>query len=202
MKLSPCLIDIFWLCSWVSVLVYLCWFLNLSPFSFVWLMEHGAKYNVEEDDSSYDSEVIMNNNPCMIFAGEGTRLHMYIRSDKSRLQSSELTCIRILASLIVWLCFCHWFRDTPSCTQRSPWCSDLRPNLSQSLRLYSSTSYQTSLLLLNLSSEIPVTLKARPECSPVVCYSPEIDPSKITLHILSDTPGDIQRLKYILLTDW
>jgi hypothetical protein len=37
------------------------------------------------------------------------------------------------------------------------------------------------------------------ECPPRVLYSPEIDASKITLHILSDTPGGFQCLKYILL---
>ena len=37
------------------------------------------------------------------------------------------------------------------------------------------------------------------ECPPRVWYSPEIDASKFTLHILSDTPGGFQWLKYILL---
>jgi len=41
--------------------------------------------------------------------------------------------------------------------------------------------------------------KGRPECPRMVWYSLEIDTSKFTLHILSDTPGDFQRLKYILL---
>jgi len=40
------------------------------------------------------------------------------------------------------------------------------------------------------------------ECPPRVWYSPEIDASKFTLHILSDTPGGVQRLKYILLMDY
>jgi hypothetical protein len=39
----------------------------------------------------------------------------------------------------------------------------------------------------------------RQECPPMVWYSPEIDPFKFTLHILSDTPGGFQWLKYILL---
>jgi len=38
-----------------------------------------------------------------------------------------------------------------------------------------------------------------PECPSRVWYSPEIDASKFTLHILSDTAGDSQWLKYILL---
>jgi len=41
----------------------------------------------------------------------------------------------------------------------------------------------------------------RPECPPRVWYSPEIDASTFTLHILSDTPGVFQWLKYILLMD-
>jgi len=36
-------------------------------------------------------------------------------------------------------------------------------------------------------------------CPPRVWYSPEIDTSKYTLHILSDTPGGFQWLKFILL---
>jgi len=35
------------------------------------------------------------------------------------------------------------------------------------------------------------------ECPPRVWYSPEIDASKFTLHILSDTPGGFQWLKSI-----
>jgi len=45
----------------------------------------------------------------------------------------------------------------------------------------------------------PSYSECRPECPPRVWYSPEIDPSKFTLHILSDTPGGFQWLKYILL---
>jgi len=41
--------------------------------------------------------------------------------------------------------------------------------------------------------------EGRQQCPPRVWYSPEIDPSKFTLHILSDTPGCFQSLKYILL---
>ena len=45
----------------------------------------------------------------------------------------------------------------------------------------------------------PSYSEGRQECPPSVWYSPEIDASKITLHILSDTPGVFQWLKYILL---
>jgi len=41
--------------------------------------------------------------------------------------------------------------------------------------------------------------KGRPECPPRVWYSPEIDASKFTLHILSDTPAGFQWLKYSVL---
>jgi len=45
----------------------------------------------------------------------------------------------------------------------------------------------------------PSYSEGRQECPPIVWYSPEIDASKFTLHILSDTPGGFQWLKYILL---
>jgi len=40
--------------------------------------------------------------------------------------------------------------------------------------------------------------EGRPESSPRVWYSPAIDTSMFTLHILSDTPAGLQRLKYVL----
>jgi len=45
----------------------------------------------------------------------------------------------------------------------------------------------------------PSYSEGRQKCPPRVWYSPEIDASKFTLHILSDTPGVFQWLKYILL---
>jgi len=39
----------------------------------------------------------------------------------------------------------------------------------------------------------------QPECPPMVVFSADIDSSKVTLHILSDTVGGFQWLKYILL---
>jgi len=41
--------------------------------------------------------------------------------------------------------------------------------------------------------------EGQPECPLRVWYSPEIDASKFALHILSDTPGGFQWIKYILL---
>jgi hypothetical protein len=44
--------------------------------------------------------------------------------------------------------------------------------------------------------------EGRPECPPKVWYSPEIDTSNFTVHILSDTLGGFQWLNYILLMHW
>jgi hypothetical protein len=44
----------------------------------------------------------------------------------------------------------------------------------------------------------PCISEGRQECPPRVWYYPEIDASKFTLNILSDTPGGFQWLKYIL----
>jgi len=48
----------------------------------------------------------------------------------------------------------------------------------------------------------PSYSEGQQECPPRVWYSPEIDTSKFTLHILSDPPGGFQWLKYILLMLW
>ena len=47
----------------------------------------------------------------------------------------------------------------------------------------------------------PSYSEARQECPLRVGYSPEIDTSQFTLHILSDTPGGFHCPKYILLMD-
>jgi len=46
----------------------------------------------------------------------------------------------------------------------------------------------------------PSYSEGRLECPPRVWYSPEIDTSNFTLHILSDTPGGFKWLIFILLT--
>ena len=45
----------------------------------------------------------------------------------------------------------------------------------------------------------PSYSEGQPECPPRVSYSSEIDASKFTLHILSDSPGGFQWPKYIWL---
>jgi len=89
--------------------------------------------------------------------------------------------------------------------------SQVHPKFSPALRRAPKLIRITHIVLLYQSSEIPVTpipvvrdhsySEGLPEYPPRVWYSPEIDSSKFTLHILSNTPGVFQRLKYILLME-
>ena len=89
------------------------------------------------------------------------------------------------------------------------WHFQVHPKFPPALQCVPKLITITPIVLLYQSSEIPVTSvpvirdpsysEGQPECPPRVRYSPEIDASKFTLHILSDTPGVFQRLKYILL---
>jgi len=120
-----------------------------------------------------------------------------------------------------WLLYCDTrcsqtcCRRSKACRQRtqtSRWRSQVLPGLSSALPglpgasnvLSSAPRY--SQTYHNHSHGTPVAVirdpsysEGRPECPPRVWYSPEIDASKFTLHILSDTPGVFQWLKYILL---
>jgi len=83
-----------------------------------------------------------------------------------------------LASLRVHLGFPHSLGDSPTCSQ---------------------TFHKSSH-----SSPVPVIRdpsysEGWPDCLSRVWYSPDIDDSQFTLHILSETPGVSQELKYILL---
>jgi len=51
---------------------------------------------------------------------------------------------------------------------------------------------------VNVISDSSYT-EGRQKCPSRVWYSPQIDASKLTLHIISDSPGGFQWLKYILL---
>jgi len=92
------------------------------------------------------------------------------------------------------------------------WHSQVQPKFSPALRRDPKLITITPIILLYQLSEIPDTpvpvvrypsySEGLPEYSPKVWYSPEIDASKFTLHILSDTPGLFQRLTYILLMCW
>jgi hypothetical protein len=75
--------------------------------------------------------------------------------------------------------------DAPKVLSSTPKCSQINHN----------HSLGTPVLVIR----DPSYSEGRQECPPRVWDSPEIDPSKFTLHILSDTPGGFQWLKYILL---
>ena len=89
------------------------------------------------------------------------------------------------------------------------WHSQVHPKFSLKLWRVPKLITITPMVLLYQLSEIPVTLvpvirdpsysEGGLECPPRVRYPPEIDASKFTLHILSDTPGGFQWLKYISL---
>jgi len=81
-----------------------------------------------------------------------------------------------------------WFEVLPDWL---PVCPGLSPALPGAPRLVVSTP--------RLVAGAPSYSDSRQECPPRVWYSPEIHASKFTLHILSDTPGGFQWLKYILL---
>ena len=98
------------------------------------------------------------------------------------------------------------------CSQACRWRSQVLPGLSSALpgapkvlsgvprcsQSYHNHSHGTPVPVIR----DPSYSDGRPECPPRVWSSPEIDTSKFTLHILSDTPGGFQRLNYILLTLW
>jgi len=92
--------------------------------------------------------------------------------------------------------------SAPSCSQTCCWRAHVLPGASKVLsgalrcsQTYHSLAHGTSVPVIR----DPRYYEGRPECPPRVWYSPEIDTYKFTLHILSDTPGGFQWLKYILL---
>jgi len=82
------------------------------------------------------------------------------------------------ASLRVSLGCPHWLGDSPRCSQT-----------------FHNHSHGAPILVIR----DPTYSECRPECPLWVWFSPEIDASKFTLRLLSDTPGGSQWLKYILL---
>jgi len=102
-----------------------------------------------------------------------------------------------------------WFEVLPALSKAlrelSPALPDLLPALLGAPKVLSGTP-RCSQTYHNHSHGTPVPVigdlnysEGPPECPPTVWYSSEIDASKFTLHILSDTSGVFQRLKYILL---
>ena len=100
-----------------------------------------------------------------------------------------------------------WFEVLPGLSSALPGLSPALPDAPR----FTQSSLRRSDAFPNCSQSLPVTpvpvirdpsySEGWPECPPRVWYSPEIDASKFTLHILSDTPGVFQRLKYILLME-
>jgi len=97
------------------------------------------------------------------------------------------------------------YQHTETGRQQSQTCRRSSQGLSRAPKVLSGTP-RGSQTYHNHSHGTPVRVirdrsysKGRPEYPPRVWYSPEIDASMFTLHILSDTPGGFQRLKYILL---
>ena len=77
-------------------------------------------------------------------------------------------------------------------------CSDSSPALPE-LSLALPDAVRLAIGAPRLVAGTPSYSEGRQEWPPRDWYSPEIDTSKFTLHILWDTPGGFQWLKYILL---
>jgi len=130
----------------------------------------------------------MNNNTCIIFTVEGNQFLIYIlrisdnacspphnyQSDRRHL--SEFVCDSNIGSATA--------PGAPKVLSGAPTCSHTfhNPSHGTPVPVIRDISYSESQLV----------------CPPRVLYSPEIDASKFTLHILSVTPGGFQRLEYIL----
>jgi len=141
----------------------------------------------------------MNNYPYIILSVEGSQLLMYI-------QESQLMPAVLRRNIHKNPDICHSLFIIPASVRQH---SQVHPKVSPALQGAPKRIPITPILLLYQLWEIPVTpvpvvrdqiySEGWLKCPPKVWYSPEIDASKFTLHILSDTPGSFQRLKYILL---
>jgi len=117
-----------------------------------------------------------------------------------------------------WLLYCD-SRCSQNCCQHSQTCQwhfhllagliwtlpDLSLVLSGAIKVLSGASWWSHTYHNPCySMPVPVIIASsdsagQQKCPPRVWYSPAIDIFKFALHILSDNPGDFQRLKYILL---
>jgi len=96
----------------------------------------------------------------------------------------------------------EWFEALPDLAPVLPGWSPVIPGLSPALSCLSLVLRSSSPALLGAPRFVvstPSYCEGRQECPPRVSYSPAIDASKFTLHILSDHPGGFQWIKYILL---
>ena len=105
---------------------------------------------------------------------------------------------------------CRWWSKARCrCCPVLPWLSSTLPGISPVLsgapKVLSGALRCSQTIHTHLHcSPVPVIRdpsysEGQQESSPGVWYSPEIGASKFTLHILSDTAGGFQWLKYILL---
>ena len=117
---------------------------------------------------------------------------------------------RVVAGTPIFVARAPWLiAGDPGCFQTCCWrsqacrqCSQMLPDAPKvlsGLPRCSQTSHTQSH-----STPVPVIKdpsysEGRQECPPRVWYCPEIDASKFTLHILSNTSGGFQWLKYIFL---
>jgi len=77
----------------------------------------------------------------------------------------------------------------------APWCIQVLSGITMS----SQTAHNQCHGTAGPGIRDPRYSEGRPKCPPKVWYSPDIETSKFTLDILSDTSGGSQWLKYILL---
>ena len=89
----------------------------------------------------------------------------------------------------------RWFEVLPDLSAALPGAPNVLSSALRCSQTYHNHSHGTPVPVIRYLSYS----EGRPQCPPIVWYSPEIDVSKFTLHILSDTSGGFQRLKYILL---
>jgi len=119
----------------------------------------------------------MNNNLCIIRGGY-SYCSCTSRESQITLAVLGMNIHQNATSLKVSLGFPHWLGNSPRCS-----------------RSFHNRSHGAPVPAIR----DPSSSEGRLECPPRAWYSPENVTSKFTLHILSDTPGGSQRLKYILL---
>jgi len=131
----------------------------------------------------------MNNDPCIIFAVEGNRLLVDIQRVSDNTCSPPNEYLYESWHLSEFVCNVRIGSPThpgaPKVLSSTPICS----------QTYHNRSHGTPVPVIR----DPSYSKGQLECPSRVWYSPEIDSSKFTHHILSDTPWVFQILKYILL---
>jgi len=121
----------------------------------------------------------MNNNLCIIRGGYSYCLCTF---GEFQIKSAvlQMNIHKNPPSLRVSLGFLYWLGGSPRCSQISH-----------------NRSHGAPVPVIG----DPSSSNGRPECPPRVWFSPEIDISKFTLRLLSDTPGGSQSPKYISLME-